>query len=348
MSSGVFVKSRGGQILTHCFVSFKFGSSTRASQRVVRFHSFKTSNSVASRCKSAFAACHDNEPETVPVLNLTSSINCSPGKTPSKEVVFNGQKYWPGHDAFCVGENNDLSVLAIADGVGVWGHRGIDASVFPWALVEACKNVALSDNQTVKEGPIAVINKAYNRLCGDKRIAGASTITLALIDKHTGRLKVAALGDSGLGVIRGGNFWAFTDNSTQLVTYSCPNQLAIIPDDYEYDGPSWTTADKALTLGVQLEKNDLVIMATDGYTDNVFPSGTLAMVQQAAKRRPITKEEEIPEHLEFAAKTMVESAFSRSRSPTAPTPYEERLRRLGIPFRGGKLDDITVLISLVH
>ena len=68
---------------------------------------------------------------------------------------------------------------------------------------------------------------------------GASTATVAIVDKETGILEVAALGDSALGVVRDFRFVAATDNTTQLRSYNCPNQFAIIPESYDHRGPTW-------------------------------------------------------------------------------------------------------------
>lgn len=255
-----------------------------------------------------------------------------------------------GHDAYCNIDTEHKAILGIADGVGVWDKRGVDAAVFPWALMSCLEEVVEQKHSVIQDGPVTLLDLAYQKLVADKLVeGGASTATVAIVDKETGILEVAALGDSALGVVRDFRFVAATDNTTQLRSYNCPNQFAIIPESYDHRGPTWDSAEDAIRLNFTLQRGDFIFLATDGYTDNIFPTSTMNMIRQAERKfSKGRKEANLPKYLDFLANIMVEAAWARSRSVSAETPYADRLNKIGKPYSGGKVDDITVIAAIVH
>lgn len=76
-----------------------------------------------------------------------------------------------GEDAFCVTELKSHYLFGVADGVGGWVSQGVDPSLFSWALMKACSDVA--PNTPVVPGlPFsqAVLASAWNKVNKDRKV----------------------------------------------------------------------------------------------------------------------------------------------------------------------------------
>jgi protein phosphatase PTC7 len=105
--------------------------------------------------------------------------------------------------------------MGVADGVGGWAEVGVDPSVFAWALMGNAHEIALSG----KESDVAIILRdAYRRIVDTKSvIAGSSTVCIASLDKQSGVLSCANLGDSGMRLLRNGVTVFQSDVQVRLV-----------------------------------------------------------------------------------------------------------------------------------
>ncbi|KAH6556520.1 hypothetical protein KP509_1Z173900 [Ceratopteris richardii] len=169
---------------------------------------------------------------------------------------------------------------------------------------------------------------------------GAATAIVAILEKETGILHIANLGDCGLRVVREGKVIFAT--SPQQHYFDCPYQLSSEPEAQ--------TSKDATVYEVQLQSRDVIIMASDGLFDNVFDKdieNTVNLLWGSG--------DEFPQRL---ASALASLASKHSRDPKYESPYSQEAilqgydlplwrKLLGQKRTGGKLDDITVLTAYV-
>jgi protein phosphatase PTC7 len=97
----------------------------------------------------------------------------------------------------------------------------------------------------------------------------------------------------------------------------------------------------AIQSEIQLEKNDIILTATDGLFDNVFIEEIHKTIN---KHFPLSKQK----HLEILAHKLSRKAIRIGKSQNKKTPFEIEAMKHGYNFKGGKLDDTTIVISLVE
>ena len=106
---------------------------------------------------------------------------------------------------------------------------------------------------------------------------------------------------------------------------------------------------------------DLCITATDGLFDNVFPAEICSIVNQSKLTeeindiRYINKKEVCPKwsesitkELNVLANEMVQITQIAASSYKRISPFTMSARHYGLRMPGGKMDDITIIVSLVY
>ena len=237
-----------------------------------------------------------------------------------------------GEDASFV--SPDGLAVGVADGVGGWSDSGVDAGVYARllmsqaekALGEGADNcVALLGKELAQAAPepLRVLLLAHSRT----PVQGSSTACVVLLRETD--LHIANLGDSGLALLRGG----------QLLFKSPPQQHQF---NFPYQIGAYRGGDSPLDAQLYkaaMSPGDVLVVATDGLWDNVFPEEVTSIVtgELAAGRGP-----------QAAAKALVDLAHTRGHSRTARTPFSVEAMRARVVFTGGKLDDTTVIVSVVE
>ncbi len=87
-----------------------------------------------------------------------------------------------------------------------------------------------------------------------------------------------------------------------------------------------------------MREGDVVVLATDGVTDNVFDEEIIALVNKGVELH--ASEAEI-------AQQLASLSSRKANSPNAATPFAQAVAKLGHDFAGGKLDDVTVVVAFV-
>jgi protein phosphatase PTC7 len=86
-----------------------------------------------------------------------------------------------------------------------------------------------------------------------------------------------------------------------------------------------------------LAEGDLIVAATDGVWDNVYEEEMLQLLYNPSTfNRP-----------ELMARTLSEASHSHGKDQTYTSPFAANAQRQGLRYVGGKLDDVTVIISRV-
>ncbi|KAG2434845.1 hypothetical protein HXX76_007730 [Chlamydomonas incerta] len=173
-----------------------------------------------------------------------------------------------GEDAYFLSAAG-RGAMGVADGVGSWSaDDGVDPANYSRDLMRSaaysieasganvCARMALADaHLTVKH-------------------AGSSTSMVALLPPDSNVLQVMNLGDSGLRLIRNGRLAMAT--RPQSHAHNMPYQLAC-PDEPVCDTDCTVQGD---LYKIHLEAGDILIMATDGLFDNLWPEAMLEIVDK--------------------------------------------------------------------
>lgn len=124
-----------------------------------------------------------------------------------------------------------------------------------------------------------------------------------------------------------------------------------MPDTYPNRDDMVTDLPKdADTKRFFLKDGDLILLATDGYFDNMYSHETLEMINSGMK--PIEETESDDNELVTAtirglAKTLTDRARRLSLDPKRLSPWAKAAQAHGSNYRGGKVDDITCIVTLV-
>ncbi|CAK9325257.1 unnamed protein product [Citrullus colocynthis] len=198
-----------------------------------------------------------------------------------------------------------LKVAGVADGVGGWASKGIDAGEYARDLMRNCiASVARADG-VVK--PNRVMTEAHSRTTA----AGSSTACLISFDGQY--LRAANLGDSGF--MRRG--------------FNCPYQMGTGERCDKPETAAWSGK-------IQMAAGDIIVVGTDGLLDNVFAKEIVEVLAA-----------EVAETAKDSARLLAELAWYNSLDVLKDGPFAVKARKAGRSHRGGKIDDITVVVAKV-
>ncbi|TYG80758.1 hypothetical protein ES288_D02G241300v1 [Gossypium darwinii] len=223
-----------------------------------------------------------------------------------------------GEDAYFIACQNWLGV---ADGVGQWSFEGISVGVYAKELMENCERIVSDRNGVPITDPVEILNRS----AANTQSCGSSTVLVAYFDDQA--LHVANIGDSGFMIIRNGA--VFKRPSPMVYELAFPVQIA------RGDQPS----DFVEVYKVDLYEKDVIITATDGLFDNLYERDIVSIVSKSLQES--LRPQEIAELLATRAQEVGQLSLVRS-------PLSDEVQAAGyVGYRGGKLDDVTVIVSLV-
>ncbi|RKP22795.1 phosphatase 2C-like domain-containing protein [Syncephalis pseudoplumigaleata] len=251
--------------------------------------------------------------------------------------IFLSERY--GEDA-CFRRHDSLGV---ADGVGgITQLQGGDSSMISRKIMHyACMELERYDNIEDEAfgayymvDPVSILTRGYDRAAHDMKqqgIEGATTACLAVL--RDDELRIANLGDSGVLVLRRGDFVFRTE--AQQRSFNVPYQLGYPTRDQPTDAQHFT---------VKLERGDIVILATDGMFDNLFDEDIIDEVTKCIRAN--TRGAANPVDISHALACRARDVSEDSRYATSP--FQSRAVAEGFYYQGGgKLDDITVIVAVV-
>jgi protein phosphatase PTC7 len=226
-----------------------------------------------------------------------------------------------GEDAWFICETGRC--MGVADGVGGWAEIGIDPGLYSRELMAHAKVKAL-ETERGSDMPQEILEYAHKKTMA----RGSCTACVLCVDQ--GVLHASNLGDSGFLVVRQGEL-AFMSPQQQH-EFNFPYQLGSA--DSMADLPS-----AAQRFSIEVEIGDIVVAATDGVFDNVYPDEAAAMVTVAKKNG---------DSPEVAATLLAQFARTRAADPTHLSPFAYGAQQLGYKYFGGKMDDITVVCAYIE
>lgn len=247
-----------------------------------------------------------------------------------------------GEDNYFIRKVDSDNIYAgVADGVGGWAEHGYDSSAISRELCSAMSEFAIG----LGAEPQKLIELGYNKIQKDGTVqVGGTTATVAHFTPE-GKLNVANLGDSWCGVFRNDKL-AF-QTKFQTVGFNAPYQLAIVPEQMVKEaarrGSSYIRNQPADAdeYSFQLQKGDIVFLATDGVTDNVATEDMELFLQDNHSL--------IESDLQKTSQDFVDKTVQLSKDPGFPSVFAQEISRLtGKRYTGGKEDDITLVVVKVE
>ncbi|XP_010556299.1 PREDICTED: probable protein phosphatase 2C 55 [Tarenaya hassleriana] len=211
--------------------------------------------------------------------------------------------------------------VGVADGVGGWADLGIDAGLYSRELMSNSVS-AIQDEPKGSVDPARVLEKAYT----STKAKGSSTACiLALTDLG---LHAINLGDSGFMVVRDG-----------CTVFRSPVQQHDFNFTYQLEsGNNGDLPSSGQVFTVQVAPGDIIISGTDGLFDNLYNNEITAVVVQAVRGGLGPK---------VTAQKIAALARQRAEDRDRQTPFSKAAQDAGFRYYGGKLDDITVVVSYV-
>ncbi|CAL9729687.1 protein phosphatase 2C homolog 7, mitochondrial [Monosporozyma unispora] len=258
-----------------------------------------------------------------------------------------------GEDNYFITTNSVSDVYAgVADGVGGWAEHGYDSSAISRELCKAMDQLSGSLTTDLSKSKISnlivtpkeIIDLAYNKIKDEKIVEVGGTTAIIAHFPQDGLLKVANLGDSWCGVFRDSKLVFQT--KFQTVGFNAPYQLSIIPEEMErqarLSGRSYiqNIPKDADEYEFQLNSKDVVILATDGVTDNIATDDIELFLKD--------NQELLSNDLNKTSKTLVQNIVKLSKDPEYPSVFAQEISKLsGKLYKGGKEDDITMVLVKV-
>lgn len=197
-----------------------------------------------------------------------------------------------GEDAFfaaTIGGSSNHVAFGLADGVGGWQDSGVDPSEFSHGLCGYMAGSAhtfegLDDEQPETLKPLRLLQRAYDAVMANPRIAaGGCTASLATVGQE-GNLETANLGDSGYLLFAPGK--VSYRSAVQTHAFNTPYQLSKVPARLQaqhaiFGGGSQHFSEvpnQSDIVSHELKHGDIVLFGTDGVWDNLSAQDTLSVV----------------------------------------------------------------------
>lgn len=285
--------------------------------------------SSSSTCFSVGPACDVSFDNSSREEQLSGYADSSDQKiTPGKALrLVSGSCYLPhpdkeetgGEDAhfICV----DEQAIGVADGVGGWADRGINSGLYSRALMSNSVT-AVQEEPKGSIDPTRVLEKAHSIT----KAEGSSTACIIALNEHG--LHAINLGDSGFMVIRDG-----------CTIFRSPVQQRGFNYTYQLEsGGAGDLPSSGQVFTVPVAPGDVIIAGTDGLFDNLYNNEITSVVVHAIRARfgP-----------QVTAQKIAALARQRAQDKNRQTPFSTAAQDAGWLYYGGKLDDITVVVSYV-
>jgi len=224
-----------------------------------------------------------------------------------------------GEDAHFI--SIDEHVIGVADGVGGWADLGVDAGLYAKELMRNSMS-AIKDEPEGTIDPTRVLEKAYI----STKARGSSTACIITL-KDQG-IHAVNLVDSGFVVVR--------DGRTVLRS---PSQQHDFNFTYQLEsGGGSDLPSSAQVFHFPVAPGDVIVAGTDGLFDNLYNNEISGVIVEALR---------VGLEPQIAAQKIAALARQRATDKNRQSPFASAAQEAGYRYYGGKLDDITVVVSYV-
>lgn len=286
-----------------------------------------------------------------------------------------------GQDAFFISriDSTPDTALGIADGVGGWADSGVDPADFAHGFCDYMAHAAYTHTPGAGawDGARGLMQRGYEDICRDDSVpAGGSTACVGIL-KGEGGLEVANLGDSGFVQLRLNAIHSASEPQTHA--FNTPYQLSIVPEKVlaqaaAFGGEQLRDFPKdANVTQHELRHGDVLVFASDGVWDNLSHQEILKIVSKVmislrawehtgegvavskglgllmAAEGEAGGEEELESLQSYLAVGITGEAKAASVNTRRDGPFAREVQKY-YPYenwRGGKVDDICVVVAVV-
>ena len=194
----------------------------------------------------------------------------------------------------------------------------------PTQKTQSDEDHSLNDSE---DDPIEVLHKAWDSTLAEffeLELIGSSTALIAVLKDD--ELRLANLGDCCCSIIRGDDY--IFRSQEQQHSFNYPYQLGTSSHD--------TPRKDGQRFNIKVQRDDIVILSSDGLVDNLFDEDIL---------------EEVMRH-KLSPQALSQALCSRAKAVSedqlaVASPFQQRANEEGIHFVGGKHDDISVLVAVI-
>nr|GEY95292.1 probable protein phosphatase 2C 55 [Tanacetum cinerariifolium] len=216
---------------------------------------------------------------------------------------------------------SDKRAIGVADGVGGWVDFGVDAAIYARELMYNSL-IAVQDEPTSSTDPARVLKKAH----ANTKAKGSSTACIITLTDQG--LSAINLGDSGFMVVRDG-----------CTLFRSPAQQHNFNFTYQLqNGGNGDSPSSGQVFSVRVAAGDVIVAGTDGLFDNLYNNDITAVVIHAVRAGLGPQ---------VMAQKIAALARQRAQEKDRQTPFSAAAQEAGIRYYGGKLDDITVVVSYI-
>ncbi|XP_056163305.1 probable protein phosphatase 2C 71 isoform X1 [Syzygium oleosum] len=241
-------------------------------------------------------------------------LNSGAASLPHPSKVLTG-----GEDSHFI---TNRSWLGVADGIGKWTMEGTNTGLFAQGLMDKCREMVSTSESNALTGPIDVIFRG----AAATRSIGLSTVLIACFDGQV--LHVANIGNSGYIIIRDGMI--YKRSSPMVHEFNFPVLM---------EGGD-TPSELMECYSIELDEGDVIVSATDGLFNNLYEQEIASIVRKSLQSG--LSPQDIAELLATRAQEV-------GQSKSARTPFADAAHAAGyVGYTGGKLDDVTVVVSMVE
>ncbi|KFK28352.1 putative protein phosphatase 2c 55-like [Arabis alpina] len=225
-----------------------------------------------------------------------------------------------GEDAHFICDEEQA--IGVADGVGGWAEVGVDSGLFSRELMSYSVSAIRELAKGSSIDPLMVLEKAHSQT----RAKGSSTACIiALTDKG---LHAINLGDSGFTVVRDGT-----------TVFQSPVQQHGFNFTYQLEsGNGGDMPNSGQVFMIDVESGDVIVAGSDGVYDNLYNEDITGVVVSSVRAGLDPK---------ATAKKIADLARERALDRQRQSPFATAAHEAGFRYYGGKLDDITAVVSYV-
>ncbi|CAI2371081.1 unnamed protein product [Moneuplotes crassus] len=234
--------------------------------------------------------------------------------------------YKGGEDALIVKDR----LIAVADGVGGWASEGVDPGLYSKQLVKFIgEEFDKNPNATPKE-ILTIANDKTTHI-------GTSTCVIAILEPQKQAIATTVLGDSSYLLLRpeNGTLKKIFRSKEQQKSFNFPFQCGTGGDHPRL----------AFDMRHQVKHNDIIVMGSDGVFDNCFDEEIIEIIQKDSNSKLAPLEADPKQFSEKIAQ--LSSAHGHDRTWRSPFQVEAEKAYRRRVFAGGKLDDVSVIVSQI-
>lgn len=237
--------------------------------------------------------------------------------------------------------------LGVADGVSgmrQFRQHGVDAAAYAQELMRLAQGWLQSPQGDMPTAP--ELRAAAALVAAEEQATGYGASTVSVLHIAGAAVGVANLGDSGFMLLRReatDDFRVVARSKEQTHRFNLPYQLTRLPEKMKEGlrpGIKFDSAQDSELYSLPVQAQDLLLLFTDGFADNVHEHQTLEVVN-----RIVGAEDDFDP--EVLARALAQVAHKQSVDPVAETPFSVAAAEAGQHFPGGKEDDITVVVARV-